>query len=158
MSDSPYEEATERGGEQWPLRGVAELPRALSKPQKPFKHRDALLHVSSPPHPPRITAVFIFVITESLWHSQRVLGHWGKKKKKDNCFSHLKFISSRGKQKWLFSPKLPVRFPTSCIKVVFPRRPHLCLKADLQDTAILFLSFLFRSTGPLLYSITLFNV
>lgn len=40
----------------------------------------------------------------------------GEEGGEDNCFNHLKFISSRGKQKWLFSPKLPVKFLTLCIK------------------------------------------
>lgn len=55
---------------------------------------------------------------------------WAWKKKNDNCFNHLEFISSKWKPKGLFFSKLTTRFPTSSIKHI-SFCPHLCLKADL---------------------------
>ena len=116
FSDSQYEEAAEEGGE-------AELSRALLKLHNTLDTEIHFYMYLTTPHPLRESLQYSScVITRNALPPQGYGRWWAMgKKKKDNCFNHVKFISSRWKTEVIFfPPKLPAKFPTLCIKHIFP--------------------------------------
>lgn len=125
--DSQYEEAVEGEGRQCTPQWVSEQPRALSNCTGLRTLRCIPVCVWPFLTPSENHCSVHPVLLLGVYPAPQ--GCWARTKRMTTVLIFWNLSLQDEEQKWLFPPKLPARFPTSCIKHIFSFL--ICLKADL---------------------------